>query len=594
MAIRWAVANGNFSSTSTWNDGATLGIPNSDDDVFSNGFTVNMDVNATVISLNNTARARTIATPQMTANNAPSPFVAAASNLADATQPFQAFDRNTTSTLWAANTPLPQWLSMDFGSSVVIDGYTIFGDDQLQNPRNWTFEGSNNNTSWTTLHTVTLPSAIATNSTYSIASIGNIVGYRYYRINVTLNGTGTRLRVRELELYQPFTAAIAAGGSFNFNTAGVNVTATTITFGTVTTISFTNTTGVCTLTSVNQINFNATVNVINISMTGNGNVVINAPTISLTTSGGNSNGYNSFNKSGAGILTINGNITLTNNSSGFSTVAVLTSNNGSVIINGIINPIIGTSLMNSGGFCCVIRILGGSLTVNGNVNPPAVFFVQSALNLHAAIFFQSGSLLTINGNIISGIGTSIFSSVNTNIVGNITASSGGASVISFGSITLNVTGNTIASSTANAISMTNASAVVFLNGNMTNINGFQGVYASNLFLGSGTTTFAAFTTSGGADRTLYSPDTFPNLPSTSNVRQSIGFGPANGLTGTMIVPSPSNVRVGVLTDNTVGTGSLTPEDLFNSILSGSTNPIAVRLRNVSTVQNVGDQLASYI
>jgi methionyl-tRNA formyltransferase len=28
--------------------------------------------------------------------------------------------------------------------------------------------------------------------------------------------------------------------------------------------------------------------------------------------------------------------------------------------------------------------------------------------------------------------------------------------------------------------------------------------------------------------------------------------------------------------------------------SGSTNDIAVRLRNVSTVQNVGDQLASYI
>jgi hypothetical protein len=127
---------------------------------------------------------------------------------------------------------------------------------------------------------------------------------------------------------------------------------------------------------------------------------------------------------------------------------------------------------------------------------------------------------------------------------------------------------------------------------MTNINGFQGVYASNLFLGSGTTTFAAFTTSGGADRTLYSPDTFPSLPSTTNVRQGIGFGPSSGLTGTMIVASPSNVRVGVLTDNTVGTGSLTPEDFLNAI-SASTHPIAVRLKNVSTVETTGDQISSY-
>ena len=56
MAVRWAIASGAFSSTATWNDGGTLGIPTTGDNVFTNSFTVNMDVNATVISLNNVAK----------------------------------------------------------------------------------------------------------------------------------------------------------------------------------------------------------------------------------------------------------------------------------------------------------------------------------------------------------------------------------------------------------------------------------------------------------------------------------------------------------------------------------------------------------
>jgi len=163
MAVRWAIASGDNNNVSTWNDGATLGLPTSADSVFTNGFNVNMVADATYISMNNTARARDIATPAMTANNAPSPYVAAASTGAS---PWNAFDRNyaSSSNFWASTTT-PAWLSMDFGASVIIDAYTIFGsNNQTQNPRNWTLEGSANNTTWTTLHTVTLPSAIGVGS----------------------------------------------------------------------------------------------------------------------------------------------------------------------------------------------------------------------------------------------------------------------------------------------------------------------------------------------------------------------------------------------------------------------------------------------
>ena len=51
MALRYAVASGNWSNTATW-DGGTL--PTASDDVFSNGFTVTIDGPFTVLSIRNT------------------------------------------------------------------------------------------------------------------------------------------------------------------------------------------------------------------------------------------------------------------------------------------------------------------------------------------------------------------------------------------------------------------------------------------------------------------------------------------------------------------------------------------------------------
>ena len=54
MALRYAVANGNWSNTATWNGGT---LPTSSDDVFSNGFTVTIDGIFTVLSIRNTLNA---------------------------------------------------------------------------------------------------------------------------------------------------------------------------------------------------------------------------------------------------------------------------------------------------------------------------------------------------------------------------------------------------------------------------------------------------------------------------------------------------------------------------------------------------------
>ena len=81
-----------------------------------------------------------------------------------------------------------------------------------------------------------------------------------------------------------------------------------------------------------------------------------------------------------------------------------------------------------------------------------------------------------------------------------------------------------------------------------------------------------------------------NVPLASDVRQGVVYG--NSIfTGTLIVPSPSNVSKGVPTDATIGTADLTAQD-FLDLLSTSPDLIAERLRNVSTVQTTGDQITN--
>jgi hypothetical protein len=604
MAVRWAITGGTWSSTSTWNNGATLGIPTVGDDVYTNGFIVTVNTGFTVNSLNNSARARTIATPQMSANNAPSPYVAAASGVVDSTQPFQAFDRNTTTTLWATLGP-SGWLSMDFGSSIIIDAYTIFGDDQIQNPRNWTFEGSNNNVSWDILQTVTLPSAIATNSTYSSGNIGNVTAYRYYRINVTLNGGGTRLRMRELELYQPFTAALAAGGNFNFNTSGVTANTTSINaISNTSIINVSHSSGSVQLTSTNTPSLAVTINqgVTYMTHSGNGDFTITAPNLNCPTAGGGDQGSKILlNKTGAGRLTVNGNLIYNHSNFSFDSGRVITSTLGDIVINGNL------SYLGTGGNAVASHVVNqsnGNLTINGNINAPTGF----AANLSSTVRF-AGSLLTINGNLLPNVGLTVNTSSPMILNGSVTGNSSTVAIISTSSMTvignvvalnaaaisntssalISITGDVTASAVANAVS---SSGQVYLNGNMFNVNGKMAIYAPIIWLDQTGTTQARFFTSGGADRTLYSDNTFPNQPSTSDVRNLTKFGPSSGLTGTLIMASPTNVRSGVNTDNTVGTALFDTSQLLAE-LNASSDPIAQRLRKVATPEILGQLLAAY-
>jgi hypothetical protein len=634
MAVRWLISGGgNFSSTSVWNDGTLLGIPTTGDDVFTNGFTVNMDTNATVNSLNNTARARDIATPQMTSNSSPSPFVIFASSTAGGNnEPWRAFDRNITpATLvgWsAASGQLTGSIGADFGSgnSVVIDAYDIVGYNQsVYNPRNWTLEGSNDSITWTVLHTVTQPAPIGASATYSVGSIGNTTAYRYYRINITLNGGTAPLFLTEILFYQPGTAALAAGGSFNFNTAGVTVSATStsasLSAGATNLITVTATTGTVTLSLGSAVSYNIGVTGTLINNTGNCNFNLNG--IRFTGGGAFTNTF-CINKSSTGTITITGDLV---GGTGGTTPHAFNSTAGNTIV-------IGNVFGSSTGFG--ISQTAGNVTVTGNVTGGTATSVHGISLTGAASQFTingdvrggsgssahginfGGTLGTVNGNVTGGGGSgargieatvggvnvngNVFGNISvglnigasSTITGNIFAGSGaGVFTSTNNSLTVTVIGDVYASTINNGIALTGTGTqVVNLTGNMYNTLGRSAIWCPNVFISNTATTLWRMDTGGGNYKFLYSADSTTNLPATTNVRNGVTFGPALSLTGTMVVPSASDVRENVPVDNTVGTGELTSADIISGI-NASSDPLAVRLKNTLTDTTAGNIISQY-
>lgn len=82
------------------------------------------------------------------------------------------------------------------------------------------------------------------------------------------------------------------------------------------------------------------------------------------------------------------------------------------------------------------------------------------------------------------------------------------------------------------------------------------------------------------------------IPDAADVRSGTTFGVGGALTGTLAVPNPSAVSIGVPTDDTVGTAALTPADVWDVDTATLTtaDSIGKRLKNVSTVDTTSTAL----
>lgn len=133
--------------------------------------------------------------PVMTSNTAPSGVAADSDSGVNA---WRTFDGLGTSSWQTA--VLPAWVSYQFAVATTAYYYTIMSVSSAFSPKNWTFEGSNDGSSWDVLDTRVGGSFYDGEvKRFAITTPGS---YLYYRLNISTSATfgGQTVFVRELEL----------------------------------------------------------------------------------------------------------------------------------------------------------------------------------------------------------------------------------------------------------------------------------------------------------------------------------------------------------------------------------------------------------
>ncbi len=559
MATRFATATGNWSNTAIW-DGGTL--PTSSDTVHPNGFTVTIDQDITIDGFNNNISPVYLPgmpIPKMTGNTQPSGTVIAGSDTSNA---WKAFDQD-------APTPLTKWdgtgvgsgtawVGYNFTSAKTIKRYYFYRSNVSFRPTSWTFDGSNDGTTWATLETVT--SNILSTS-YLSGILSNTTAYIYYRINITAVFSGTLTQMYQFEFTESTatTYGITTGGSFTVPSS----------------LSGTR----------------------NIVQSGAGIVSNNGATVvSIAANTGNivnfniaSGGYilNQFNHTALNtdlkIIDITGTATINFNADLWGSQYSLVSLRNSL----------GTIYINS----------FATVNINGNIYSPRGS--SQGLPNYMINLASSGAVLNINGNLIASDFSNITyivygnaASSITNITGTLTANIGTCYYSVTGAV-LNIPTGTVTVTNLNsspAILMTSNASLLTINSPIINKGNANAICAYRMRFYSTGTPYWVFQNNAGADITLAYGSATGSYPTEADVRYGTTYAASPTRTGTLRVPLPQYVSQGVLTDNTTGTDYLSASDVWNIQTSTLTTSgsIGERLKTASTVQSNGDQLASYI
>jgi hypothetical protein len=130
---------------------------------------------------------------------------------------WKVFDGNITNYnngVWITNATATGWIKIDFGSTAKnIVKYSIRSRNTTPTnsaPKAWTFDGSNDGITWTTLHSVANEIGWSPGQRREY-SFTNTQSYRYYRINITQNnGDSSNLCIQEMELFENQPSVINA------------------------------------------------------------------------------------------------------------------------------------------------------------------------------------------------------------------------------------------------------------------------------------------------------------------------------------------------------------------------------------------------
>jgi hypothetical protein len=287
----------------------------------------------------------------------------------------------------------------------------------------------------------------------------------------------------------------------------------------------------------------------------------NAATINANITNGPSNSSSNITLSAAGTLTLNGNLSASNGN-----IYCVTQPNGTLNVTGSLNGFSGSS--NQGG---CISITGSSSTnITGNLSS------AYGAGVNCISIGNNGAVVIINGSVTGN--------------NNVTTA---AVTISAGSLTINgpVQSGTVAPAVQSSVTTTQ----IRLSGPLLlSSNNLHPVLAPSWrWAPTQIPTYYEVPTSGGTTkRNLYTADNIPtaNYPTQGNVRSGTVYGPNLENTGTLAVPAPGSVALGVATDNTTGTAVLTSAAVQTALGAFSSG----RLNNVATVDTTGAQIQAAV
>jgi hypothetical protein len=571
MALRVAVASGNWSNPAIWNGGV---LPNPGDIVASNNFTVTIDQNINVDSLTNTAQSLIDSIPNMTSPTSPSGIVTASSE--DPSNPaWRAFNGVYDYPAWYGTGSGTQFIAYEFANPVRIDSYFLALRGDTYDPKDWTFEAWNGS-SWIILDTV-VNRTISAN--YMSPILNNPTAYIKYRLNITgYKGAGTVVIV-EFDMY-PYlgTTAAVAGGGFILNSGLIiNVTGVGIRSGTIACVTYSATSGTTTING-NILGSTTTNNAPTINHTNAANLNINGNITSGTLGGGGL--QPAINKTGAGTLTVIGTLN----------VGVATNGNHCIVNSGI-----------------------GTINITGNL------FGQSGGGSGSALSNTGLCTINITGDIYAGstnadVSLGIINTVAASIyiTGNVYSNTANPGISSSGAHYLNIVGILTVNpsfqtvTTRPAVISSSSSAINLFSGPFISSSyGFVPFQVIRMHLIPTINSYIEFrdeTTNGAVSpgaiapaTRLVSPATLVDNLAPSDVRFGTSYA-LGTLTGTLRMPVANQVTFGVQVDNTFGNAVLTADGIWNYLVSNLNTPdsIGMRLKNVATPQTTGEQLEAFL
>jgi hypothetical protein len=414
-------------------------------------------------------------------------------------------------------------------------------------------------------------------SNYTSGILPNTTSYTYYRINIVATQAVALPIVSEFEMTESIGTVLGttAGGQFIYANGG-DLTCT----GAIPFYSGVAATAVIEMTLVSGN-----------TGTFNGSALVNTSVLITT---GTAVGLRLSN---TGTLNINGSFTTTQGAGSGDNNKNIINVTGNGTLN-LVGDLIHNSANGTGNSTIICTASSAIINITGNITSNG----SSGLVGGSAISMVAGTL-NVTGNVLSSTSASVYTSGgNVNLIGNVTGGTTQPAIIN-GVSTAIITATGIITSGSGApaiysvIALTSAyssGTYVKISGNVINTLNNMAVVAPRVTIDSATSSWL-FQISTGGNRTLYAAGVALGNPATNNVRLGTVYGASSELTGTLIVPSPSNVLQGVGTDATTGTLLMTPADFWNYLISSgfTANSIGDRLQNASTVATTGGQIASY-